>query len=225
MSFKRNHALLIYPQGQGLTKKLIGIGFRLSGESEKNPNIEDTLIAAAIEGMAGDFRVLGILTDWFYLHYERVNVDRLIRALKNENNQRVNAYFAAIGNIFNKDIRYKKLKKIYRGEALNLSLGPGSSFLIKRNGEDERFVGSKLLVANGTLRVRLDDILSPQDLAKIHSDYYYRLLIGPSYRADMVSLFKQNPRLTASELAKQTYGSFATAWGVMKDMSLIQGQW
>ena len=221
MSFKRVQSLETYPQGEELTKKLIGIGFKIDGEGEKNPNIEDVLIAAATEGMNRDFRILSLLTDWFSIHHKYVNIDRLIRALKQTNNSRAKSYFSAIGKWLEKHNGFKKLSKIYRGEPVLLGLTKDYQFLIKRNGEDERFIESKLRVAKGTLRTRPEDILPQEELAKIHSDYYFRVLIGPSYRADMVSLFSRNSSLTASQLAKQTYGSFATAWDVMKDLSLI----
>jgi hypothetical protein len=81
----------------------------------------------------------------------------------------------------------------------------------------------KLLVANKTLRSRQEDILSSKELALKHQDYFYKILIGPSYRADMISQYLRNPSLTASQLAKNTYGSFATAWEVMKDINLLSG--
>jgi hypothetical protein len=37
----------------------------------------------------------------------------------------------------------------------------------------------------------------------------------------MISHYRRNPSLTASQLAKNTYGSFATAWEVMKDVNLL----
>lgn len=221
MSFKRIECLTDYPQGDELTPKLIGIGFKLGGAFERNPNIEDCLIAAATEGVNGDFRTLALLTDWFFIHHKFVNIDRFIRALKKIKDNRVKCYFSSIGKWLQKDSGYKKLSKIYRGEALNLGLTSDYSFLIKRNGEDDRFIGTKLLVAKNTLRSRLDDILTPKELALLHQDYYYRVLIGPSYRADMISHYLRNSSLTASQLAKNTYGSFATAWEVMKDINLL----
>jgi hypothetical protein len=181
MSFKRIQYLDEYPFGNELTNKLIGIGFKLSGSPEINPNIEDCLIAAAIEGMSGDFRTLSLLTDWFEIHHKFVNIDRLIRAIKNLNDQKLKCYFSAIGKWLQKDSGYKKLSKIYRGESLFLGLNSDYQFLINRNGEDERFKGAKLLVAKKTLRSRHVDILNTTELSKIHNDYYYRVLIGPSY--------------------------------------------
>ena len=189
--------------------------------AQVNANIEDCLIAAATEGVNGDFRTLSLLTDWFFIHHKFVNIDRLIRALKKIKEPKVKCYFSAIGLGLQKDNRYKKISKIYRGEALLLGLNTEYRFLIKRNGEDERFIGSKFLVANKTLRSRPEDILTSKELALKHQDYYYRILIGPSYRADMISQYLNNSSLTASQLAKNTYGSFATAWEVMKDINLL----
>lgn len=223
MSFKRVECLSEYPSSDLLTRKLIGIGFKLGGEVEKNANIEDCLIAAAIEGLTGDYRLLSLLTDWFYVHNKYTNVDRLHRALKQLKDNRVKCYFSAIGKWLEKNNSFKKLSKLYRGDEISLGLTKDYQFLIKRNGQDERFKESKFKVANGTIRSRVDDILTPDELAKIHSDYFFRILIGPIYRADMVSAYTKDPSLTASQLAKKTYGSFATAWEVMRDMNLVSG--
>lgn len=222
MSYKRVIALDVYASGKNLDGLLAGIGFKIGTTKEPNPNIEDTLIAAAIEGMAGDFRTLSLLTDWFEVHSSRVNVDRLTRAVSELANTRVKAYFSGVGHWLKKDPRYKKLAALYRGPRVLLGLTDEYSFLIKRNGEDERFQKSKLEVANGSLRRRLQDIATPEELVKMHDDYYHRILIGSTYRADMVALHKKSPKITASELARRTYGSFATAWEVMRDLSLLQ---
>ncbi|MGZ3770403.1 MAG: hypothetical protein ACXVCP_16140 [Bdellovibrio sp.] len=222
MSYKRVVSAESYFSGDNLDSTLIGIGFKIGGQKEANPNIEDTLIAAAIEGMSGDFRILSLLTDWFEIHYQRVNADRLMRALNELKDQRVKAYFSAIGVFLKKDMRFKKFKTLYKGPRMALGLSENYDFLVKRNGEDERFCESKLLVAKGSLRRRLQDILEPEELAKEHEDYYYRVLIGPTYRADMISLIKRLPNLKASDLARKTYGSFATAWEVMRDMAVLR---
>jgi hypothetical protein len=221
MSFKRVSALSKYPTNNELTKNLIGIGFKIGGEKEQNPNIEDTIIAAAIEGIRGDYRVLSLLSDWIELHQEIINIDRLVRALKEIQDKKVKAYFSAIGFFLKKDSRFKKLIPLYKGEPLLLGLDSSYSFLIKRNKEDPRFIGSKLIVANGTLRKRPEDVLNPNELAKYHKDYYYRTLIGPSFRADMISLFLREKNLSPSELARKCYGSFATAWQVISDLKTL----
>jgi hypothetical protein len=221
MGFKRVLFPSAYPTGSELTRNLIGIGIKIGsvGRAE-NPNIEDTLVAGAIEGMQGDYRVLSLTTDWFTIHYERLNVDRLTALVKELGQSRVKAYFAALAKFLSTDPRFKRLSRCYRGPAVSL-LEEGTDFLIQRNGEDERFRESCLKVPNKTLRHRPDDIESPEELAKKHRDYYYRVLVGPSFRADMISLLERDPNLSPSELARRTYGSFQTAWCVIKDLSLL----
>lgn len=224
MSFKRIVALENYPTGSELTSKLIGIGFKISGIKEIDPNIEDTIIGAAIEGMNGDYRTLSLLTDWIFIHYEIVNTDRLFRALNDLDNQMVNAFFSSIGSNISNDSRFKKIRQLYKGQRVYLDKNKSYEFLVSRNGEDKRFIKTKLIVAMGTLRNRPDDIATPQEMVQLHKDYYYRTLIGPSFRADMVSCFLRERNISTSELARKCYGSFATAWQVIKDMNRIGQQ-
>jgi hypothetical protein len=217
MTFKRIISIQKYPKGEELTSKLNGIGFRLSGKIEKNVNIEDCLIAACIEGMSGDFRLLSLLTDWLFIHFKCINSDRLYRALMNLDNKKVRCYFHSVLRNFKKEFTPKKFLNLYRGP--KIILGDVDLFLVTKNGEDERFINSKLIVPNKMLRQRADDILTVGQLAKIHNDYFYRLLIGPSYRADMISNFLTHPNISPTELAKVTYGSFATAWEIINEIS------
>lgn len=92
---------------------------------------------------------------------------------------------------------------------------------MKRRGEDERLEGTVLRVPAGVLRDRPKDVLGPAALAKKHSAYHYRVLIGPSYRADMWAALTKDREISAAELARRTYGSFATAWGVKRDWEVL----
>src|ERR1700730_6495976 len=68
------------------------------------------------------------------------------------------------------------------------------------------------------------DVLSPADLAKRHRAYHFRIMIGPSYRADMWAALESNPELSTAELARKTYGSFATAWRVKREFAVLASQ-
>jgi hypothetical protein len=53
---------------------------RFAAEPSADPNIEDTLLAASIEGMEhDDLRVLAILCTWLGAHHSWINADRLVR--------------------------------------------------------------------------------------------------------------------------------------------------
>ena len=208
--------------GAALTAHMIGIGIRLQGRGEKDANIEDTLYFASIAGLAGDFRVLSLLVDWIDVHSQRINADRLYRVLLEDKTDRVLAFWAAIAAWKKKDPRFNRFRTLYKGRRIDL-LPAGTEFHISRKGEDPRFVGSTLRVPKDAgLRHRTTDILQPQELAKIHLPYYYRLLIGPSYRADMWAALTVHPELTPSELARKCYGSFATAWHVKQEWNIVQ---
>jgi hypothetical protein len=54
-----------------------------------------------------------------------------------------------------------------------------------------------------------------------HHTYRCRVTIGPTYRADMWAALEDDPTLSAAALARQTYGSFATAWHVRRDFAIL----
>jgi hypothetical protein len=76
-------------------------------------------------------------------------------------------------------------------------------------------------VAANVLRDRPTDVLNAEELARRHSAYRYRVMMGPSYRADMWAALDARPELTPAELARETYGSFATAWAVKQEWKII----
>lgn len=222
MAYRRVASPAKLPKGKELTAAMIGIGMNLADKGSEAPNIEDTLLAASVEGMErDDLRVTAILVTWLRIHHARINADRLIRAVQEHKEPRLLAFWAGVGSWLNKDRRFARLARVYRGRRIDL-LAAGTEFQLERRGEDSRFRGTPLRVPAGILRDRDADVLSPSELAKRHRAYRHRVLIGPSYRADMWAMLEQEPDLSPSELARRTYGSFATAWQVKHDRDLLK---
>ena len=219
MAFSRAIASPAPPSFEGLTSSLIGIGFVLTGEGAWAPNIEDTLLWASLEGMNGDFRVLALLATWFGVHARYVNADRLTRIVKMQAPTQVQGFWAGLAHWQGKDGRWRRLRDRYRGSRV-MPLPEGTDFQIKRHGEDPRFAASPLRVPANFLRDRPGDVLTPEELASRHPAYRTRVLIGPTYRADMWAALERNPDLSAAELARRAYGSFATAWEVRRDFAV-----
>jgi len=225
MTHKRNILPDILLEGEELTQALVGIGFRLHGISIRDVNIEDTLMAASIEGLAGDGRILSLLVDWWEIHHTRVNADRFIKLVMHyaqETKPSFLFFWVAQVERFKSDSRFSKLFKKAPKKRFDF-LGERTDFLIAKNGEDERFAKTCLRVPSKVFRHRPEDILNPAELAKIHSPYRYRVLMGPSYRADMWALLCQKPKLNAAELARPCYGSYPTAFGVKRDFGITNG--
>lgn len=223
MAHRRAIAPAQGPSGDAVTADLVGIGLLVGGEGSRDPNIEDTLLAASVEGLErDDLRVLAVLVTWFGVHSARVNADRLTRLVALQASKRVRAFWSALGRWRATDRRFARLARSYRRPRLDL-LSTGTDFQVARHGEDQRFTGSKLRVPANVLRDRPADVLQPAELASSHAAYRWRLVIGPTYRADMWAALERKPDLSAAALARATYGSFATAWQVRRDFGVWSG--
>jgi hypothetical protein len=199
----------------------VGIGVCLAAEGESQPNIEDTLLAASIEGMErDDLRVLSALTTWLGVHYQRVNTDRLIRIVSARSEPRVLAYWAAIGHWLRRELPLSRLTDVAPRQTIHL-LRVGSDFQLERRLEDPRFEGSRLIVPEGVLRNRATDVLSPQQLAALHRGYFHRVQMGPTFRADLWAMLESDPSLSPTELARRGYCRVATALLLKHDFEML----
>lgn len=209
------------PDRDALTAAMVGIGIELAAPTASEPNIEDTLLFASTEAMDGsDLRILALLVSWFGVHHAWVNADRLTKLVTGSGSDRVHALWAALAHWQAKDRRYARLASRHRGPRVDLLAG--AEFQIRRQGEDARFEGSGLRVSANLLRDRPGDIASPEALARRHRAYRWRIVMGPSYRADCWAALDADPGLSAAALARRAYASFATAWQVKRDFAIVQ---
>jgi hypothetical protein len=222
MVFSRALVPAEIPDRDALTAAMAGIGMELAAPVASDPNLEDTLLFASAEAMDGsDLRILALLVSWFGVHHAWVNADRLTKLVAARGSGRVCALWAAFAGWQAKDRRYARLAGRYRGPRLDL-LGTGTEFQLRRHGEDARFAGSGLRVPANLLRDRPGDIASPEALARRHRAYRWRIMMGPSYRADCWAALEAEPGLSTAALARRAYASFATAWQVKRDFGIVR---
>jgi hypothetical protein len=208
-------------QAESLTSAMVGIGMCFAAPALAEANIEDTLLFASVEGMEReDLRVLSVLVTWLGMHAPWVNAERLTRLVQHQRSLRVRAFWSAFSRWQGKDRRFARLVTVHEGGRVDL-LPVGTEFQVRRHGEDERFAGTALRVPANALRDRAADVLSPEELAQRHRAYRYRIMMGPTYRADMWAALEEDPSLTVAQLARRAYGSFATAWHVKRDFGLL----
>jgi hypothetical protein len=221
MAFSRTLAPTQTPQADLLTSCMAGIGMNFTAAPSAEPNIEDTILFASIEGVEHyDLRVLAVLVTWFGIYAPWVNADRLTKMVEAQSSSRLRAFWSALARWHKKDRRFARLARSYVGQRRDL-IETGTEFQVRRHGEDTRFEGGPIRVAANVLRDRASDVLQPADLAQRHNAYRYRVMMGPSYRADMWAALEKDPTLSAAELARRTYGSFATAWHVRREFRLL----
>jgi hypothetical protein len=220
MPFSRALAPARAPGEEALTRRMIGVGMAFAAPPESDANIEDTLLFASVAGMEqDDLRVLAVLTTWLGVHAPRVLADRLVKIVAQHPSERVRTYLAGIASWLGKDRRFARLARTRRGAPRVDLLPAGTEFLVRRHGEDPRFAGSPLRVPANALRDRPADVFEPAELARVHRAYRWRMVIGPTYRADMWAALETDPQFSAAELARRTYGSFPTAWHVRRDFA------
>jgi len=58
-----------------ICRQILPALLRINAKPSQSANIENTLLAASIEGTGGDYRTLALLVDWLDLHLARVNVE------------------------------------------------------------------------------------------------------------------------------------------------------
>ena len=222
MAFSRTVSAVAPLPPDELTARMVGIGMNFAAEPRVDADIESTLLHASELGMlAGDLRVLSLLTTWMGVHHARVNADRLVRLVSEHAAGRVRAYWSAVAVWLGKDRRLARLLKAYRGVPVDL-LSTGNAFQLARRGADERFIGSKLRVPRGTLRDRPADVLAPAALVRRHAGYRNRVLMGPTWRADVWTVLEREPDLAVAEAARRASCSFATAWQTAQDFRLLR---
>jgi hypothetical protein len=205
---------------EALTAAMAGIGMQFAAKAAAEPNIEDTLLFASAAAMdRDDLRILALLVSWFGAHHAWVNADRLIKLVATRGSDRVRTLWAALARWQDTDRRYARFAAGHRGPRVDL-LATGTEFQLSRHGEDPRFAGSGLRVPANVLRDRPADVAAPDALARRHRAYRYRVMMGPSYRADCWAALDAEPSCSAAELARRTYASFATAWTVKRDFAI-----
>jgi hypothetical protein len=202
---------------------MVGIGMHFAAEGRPDADIEATLVHASALGMdEGDLRVLAVLTTWLGVHHAHINAERLVRMVETHPSERVRAYWAAVARWLKKDRRLGRLGGGRRGAPFDL-LPTGTALQIARRGEDPRFAGSRLRVPQGALRDRPEDVLPPEALVWRHAGYRNRVMMGPSFRADVWTVLAQAPDLSVAEVARRASCSFATAWQAVQDYRLLHG--
>lgn len=211
------------PERDQLTSDMAGIGMSFAARENTEANVENTIYFASVDGMErNDLRTLSVLTMWIEVYVPWIIVDRLTALVRESSSDRVRAYWASIARWKSSDRRFARLAKLYKGPRLDLT--SGTEFLITRNGEDERFKGTFLRVANKTVRRRERDVFPPATVQRTNLLIRYRIMMGPTYRSDMWAMLDLHPDLSPAELARRTYGSYPTAWYVKKEWAIIHEQ-
>lgn len=221
MAFTRKTKFLEpLPDDDTLTSRMRGIGMSFVGadKTDWDANFELTLIHASMIGLDGnDYRVLRALVAWLEVHAARVNVDRLCLTLEQCDSSMVTCFWSSLSaRLLKADPRFRRVAAMYDGPTLS-PLGETTEFQVSRHGLDPRFDEAFMQVPANFLPARSGDVYPPEFMMVRSRVYFWRTLIGPTWRADAWAFLEASPEASAAVTARQLGCSYGAAWKYVQD--------
>lgn len=221
MAFTRKTEFLEpLPDDETLRSRMRGIGMSFVGgdKTDWDANVELTLVHASMTGLDGhDYRVLRSLVAWLEVHSARVNVDRLWLILEQCESPMVRCFWSSLSaRLLKTDLRFRRIAKMYDGPTLS-PLGETTEFQVSRHGFDPRFDETLMKVPANFIPARSGDVYPPELMMVRSRVYFWRTLIGPTWRADAWAFLEDSPKASAAATARQLGCSYGAAWNYVHD--------
>jgi hypothetical protein len=209
-----------------LEQKMRQLGFNISHQSIQNIasisfDIERDLIEVIIEARK-DYRILGLLQIWFKKHADVLIIEKFFKFISQhdeiDRDDKILNFLIAFA-IINKHNKWKRLLNTNSKKAI-YPIDPESlAATIKINGKDEAFFQLGILVPNGFLKTDEAKIDDQKVLAKSNKQYRNRLIIGPNWRADIITAIElelKNPFQISTTIGC----GYESAYRVMKEYKI-----
>jgi hypothetical protein len=208
-----------------LNDRLRAIGFRITSTSEsaaKEVDIERTLLEAVRE-LPKDARLASLLLSWIKVHGEFVVVEKLrkLRVQQEKQEPGSSVWLSALAAyaVREGDHRWELL---VRRSKTPVYLFPKevTESAMTRKGPVDWLRAINFIVPAESLRIREQDILSPQELIHRNPQYRNRYRYGPSWRADIASAMERGLNSPAS-IARDVGCSYEPAYRVYHQLALV----
>ena len=199
-------------------RDFVGIGVELTGvRANRSADIERTLLNASERVNGEDRRVLGLLASWIAVHASLVCVGKLKRLMARE--QLGDPQMVAALAFFAADHGFHEWKSACRTFPVRLLWGEeGTRQALKFQAPVSSFSKAGSLLPERSLRIRENDILPINKLAKLHLQTRLRLLFGANIRADAAFYISRGVR-GASELMRSIGCSYEPAHRILREFT------
>lgn len=212
-----------------LNHSLASIGMRLGGvsvpigKSGRAFDIEQVLLDAAGE-IQEDGRMASLLFSWVHVHAEHVIVEKLRKLLRKskDGNQQTSISALAAYAVAQRQHKWKKLI-LPTSKNAYLFTGKAARSAVKLKGAETWAREHGIVVALGSIRIRVEDVLSVQELAKVNLQYRNRLLFGASWRADIITAIQQGAS-TATDIVRRVGCSYEPAHRIRREYMIAMQQ-
>ena len=214
-----------------LNQRLRQIGFRITYQDQNVPigkhekflcDIEKTLIDATYEAL-NDGRLRSLIFSWFKVHSERIIVEKFFKlAAFKENEKGANPIINGIAVFCTLlgDHRYKKYIQKNESNTYLVGIEETESFG-KVQGFKEDWLRYGVKVPSKLLRIRESDILTVNELSKLNLQYRNRLLIGTSWRADIITAMEWGAK-SPSEIKNYLGCSYEPAHRIFHEFEIFK---
>ena len=201
---------------------LASIGIRLGSvsvpsESTAAHDIEQVLFDGAC-AMREDGRLASLLFSWVHVHAEHVIVEKLrklVRQSDDADNPQLAVSALAAYAVSEGQHKWKKLI-MQPIEGAYLFSGKAAESAVKLKGAEPWAKAYGILIPNGSLRIRTEDVMTVEELTKANQQYRNRLLFGASWRADIITAIQQGAE-TATEVKKRVGCSYEPAHRIRRE--------
>ncbi|MBF0106205.1 MAG: hypothetical protein HQM16_12860 [Deltaproteobacteria bacterium] len=215
-----------------LNQRLVAIGMRLSGvdlilrKGDKiNTDIEKTILEAVLT-INDDSSIASLLFSWIKVHGNYVITEKLSKLTRGYHEDKypqivwvhaIAAYAYENGmHKWNPLIKkYKQPQYLYPKKISESAIQlKGAIPYLKKNG---------FFVPEGSIRIREEDVLTPEELIKKNLQYKNRYIFGVSWRADIITMIQSGIK-TPTEIAKLLGCSYEPAHRVFREYRMGNAQ-
>ena len=200
-------------------RKLAWIGIRVAGEVHSD-DIEKIFLDAVLE-CSKDYRLASLLFSWMKVHGNYVIVEKLRKLIKKTEMTEEQKLWTSALAVYGKNNCSHKWKSMITIPEHNSYLFPEkmSKSAIKLKGAEEWLEEYRILLPKGSLRIREEDIMKPEQLIKMNHQYKNRYLFGPSWRADIITAIQDGCK-TPTAIVNKIGCSYEPAHRIFHEYSM-----
>lgn len=209
-----------------LYNDLYKIGFRVSTESTSvattTPDIERTLIKALYE-VDNDGRLLSLILSWLSVHKSHVVADKFFKEYQQSCKfLGETPWFVGICAFITvclKDHRFQKgVRKLDKPHHYG---NRDQNSLIKLKGSVDFLEMFNIHMATSSLRIRVSDVLTCEELIKSNLQYRNRFIYGANWRAEIITAI-QSGSDSPGKVAKSLGLARSRVGAVFKEYALVK---
>lgn len=187
-----------------LYSELITIGFRVTSIKKKEglADIEETLVKALYQ-VDHDSRMLGLIFSWLKVHHKHVIADKFVRTYNEAKKYLGDCPWFYASCAFVNDLKDFRFKKGLIGLGTSKFVGDrDQSAMIGMRGAIGFLEELNIMVPKGNIRIRIQDVLTTEELVKLNTQYRNRLIFGSNWRSEIITSVMKAPR-NANQIAKE----------------------